>query len=109
MRGDRLAKLREERGYTQLELAEMMGLGPQQIWRYENGLNDPRSDVLARIAQIFGVTSDYLLGLVDYPEREFNTELRESEREAILAWRRGDKLRAIEIIVLNGKVDQGKK
>ncbi len=65
IRTDRLKYLRESRHWTQQDLAEKCGIGSLQIHRYETGISDPPLDKLKSLAGLFGVTSDYLLGLVD--------------------------------------------
>ena len=45
-----------------------MGLKPSTVSGYESNESDPKSDGLAKIATICGVTVDYLLGLSDEPE-----------------------------------------
>jgi transcriptional regulator with XRE-family HTH domain len=99
MRGDRLAHIREKRGFTQVELAEALGLGQNQIWRYENNKTEPDAETVARIARYLEVSADYLLGLVDYPDPYIEGELTQLERTAIAAWRHGDRMGAIRVIV----------
>ena len=96
MRGDRLAQIREKRGFTQTELADLLGLGTQQIWRYENGKTAPDGDTVARIATFLNVSSDYLLGIADDPVG--GTGLSVSEQKILAALRRGDKFGAIKVI-----------
>ena len=61
--GDNLKQLRKQRNLTQKELGSQLGLSKAVISKYENGLGYPTFDVLIRIAQHFGVTTDYLLGV----------------------------------------------
>jgi transcriptional regulator with XRE-family HTH domain len=96
---DRLAYVREKRGYTQAELADMVNLSSQQIYRYENAKTEPDAKIVARIARALRVSTDYLLGLTDSPIPYIDADLRENEREALEAWRRGDKYEAIKVIV----------
>ena len=58
---DRVKALRNEQGWSQSELAELVGANPAQISRYENGRITPSADALARLAETFGVSCDYLL------------------------------------------------
>jgi transcriptional regulator with XRE-family HTH domain len=58
---DRVKALRNEQGWSQSELAELVGADPAQISRYENGRITPSADALARLAETFGVSCDYLL------------------------------------------------
>lgn len=99
MRTDRLARIRELRQISQADLADMVGLGTQQIYRYENGKTKPDGDVVAKIAQILEVSTDYLLGLTDSPVPYIDADLTEQERKALTAWRRGEKYEAIKVIV----------
>lgn len=66
-RGDRLRTLRENSGETHERLSELLGLGNKQIWRYETSATQPDGAVVARIAQFFKVSTDYLLDLTDIP------------------------------------------
>lgn len=100
MRGDRLKQIRIYRGHTQESLAELLGIGNRQIWRYENGETEPDGEMIARIARALDITTDYLLGLSDDPQPELQSnDLLPSERAVISAMRRGDKLEAIKFII----------
>ncbi|MBX3084611.1 MAG: helix-turn-helix transcriptional regulator [Anaerolineae bacterium] len=90
MRGERLKAVREARELSQKDLAERIGTTDKQIWRYENGLNVPSSDVLARIAKELEVSADYLIGLVENPTDHLREEdLTPMERLLIQAVRAG--------------------
>lgn len=65
MFGKRLRELREERDMTQRQLADVINLSPSTIGMYESGRRDPDSATLRRIAEYFGVSTDYLLGRTD--------------------------------------------
>ncbi len=67
MIGERLKKLREERGILQRQLAEMLKLTQQTISLYESNKREPDAETLSKIADFFGVTIDYLLGRTDNP------------------------------------------
>lgn len=60
---NRLKELRTEAGMTQLQLAQRLGLTKSVISFYELSERAPSPDVLIRLAQIFHVSTDYLLGL----------------------------------------------
>ncbi|MCT4544594.1 MAG: helix-turn-helix domain-containing protein [Vallitalea sp.] len=60
--GERLKKLREERGIYQRDLATYIGVTPTTISYYESNTKKPKMDKLNKIADFFGVTIDYLLG-----------------------------------------------
>ena len=58
-----LKGLRKNHNLTQKELGSHIGLSKAVVSKYENGLGYPTFDVLIRIADYFGVTTDYLLGV----------------------------------------------
>lgn len=62
---DRLKLLRKEKRLTQVKLAEMLNYGYTAIANYESGRNQPSIPDLKKIAAIFNVSMDYLLGVND--------------------------------------------
>lgn len=60
--GHRLKKLRQEKGLTQQNMADMMGLTMRNYQRYEYGMINVPATTLNFFADFFGVTTDYLLG-----------------------------------------------
>ena len=62
---DRLKALRKERRLTQVKLGEMLNYGYTAIANYESGRNQPSIPDLKKIASIFNVSMDYLLGVND--------------------------------------------
>ncbi len=65
----RIRELREQRGYSQRELAERLEMLQPQYFRYERGQRDIPTEVLIRLADMYQVSVDYLLGLTDNPVR----------------------------------------
>ena len=61
--GENLKLLRKTRDMTQEEFGAKVGLSKAVVSKYETGIGYPSFDVLVRIAQYFGVTTDYLLGV----------------------------------------------
>ena len=61
--GITLKTLRTQNNYTQVQLAQKLGLTKSVISAYETGLSLPSYDVLINIAKIFKVSTDYLLGM----------------------------------------------
>ncbi|MBN1952728.1 MAG: helix-turn-helix transcriptional regulator [Bacteroidales bacterium] len=59
--GKRIQKLSKENGLTQQELARRINISHPQIVRYENKGVQPPADVLSRLADVFGVSIDYLV------------------------------------------------
>lgn len=60
--GNRLKKLRKEKGLTQQNMADMMGITMRNYQRYEYGDINVPATTLNFFADYFGVTADYLLG-----------------------------------------------
>lgn len=65
----RLKAFREQNGWTQQKLGEMLSVSDATINRYEKGLRSPDPEMLEKFADIFNVSVDYLLGRVDDPKR----------------------------------------
>ncbi|MCX4314280.1 MAG: helix-turn-helix transcriptional regulator [Clostridia bacterium] len=62
---ERLYELREEAGLTMADLARAVGVSDATICKWEKGETSPMSYAVIALAQFFGVTADYLLGLDD--------------------------------------------
>ena len=60
---ERIKKLREKQGYTQTELAKMLGVTRSCVNAWEMGISVPSTQSLVQLAQIFDISTDYLLGL----------------------------------------------
>lgn len=70
-----LKKLRTEYGLTQAELARRLGISASAVGMYEQGRREPDSELLARLARMFHVSTDVLLGIREEPQaqQEVNT------------------------------------
>ena len=67
MLGTRIKELRKEFGLSQVDLAAQMEVTKQTISNWENENIQPSVDMLVGLANVFNVTTDYLLGLDDVP------------------------------------------
>ncbi len=61
--GNKLKKLRLQAGFTQKQLAEKIGVTKSVISYYELHERCPSPEVLIKLARIFHVTTDYILGI----------------------------------------------
>ena len=61
--GLRLRELREKKRLSQQQLADWLGLTRSSISNYENYTQTPPADTLVSLADIYGVSVDYLLGV----------------------------------------------
>lgn len=78
--GDRVRKLREGRNMTQTELSEILGMKTYTtVSKWEKNENFPKGKDLKKLAEIFNVTSDYLLGLTDDKLKKITTQNEKTE------------------------------
>lgn len=75
--------LRQEKHLTQEELANRVGVSKAMISAYETEIRYPSYDVLIRLASVFGVTIDYLLGIEKKRVIDITT-LDEDEAEIVV-------------------------
>jgi len=61
--GERFARLRKEKGYTQVELANKIGIIQVLISSYERNRLRPKYEMIISFAQALGLTTDELFGL----------------------------------------------
>lgn len=66
--GKRLKQLRDEFGFDQKEMGRKLNITSSAYGYYEQGRNEPPLETLVKIAEIFNVTTDYLLGRSDIRE-----------------------------------------
>lgn len=69
----RLKKAREESGLTQKEVADKLELKKTTLSGYENGKSEPSMETLVQLANLYGVSLDYLMCRTD-TRIEFNEE-----------------------------------
>lgn len=65
--GSRLKKEREKRNWSQIYVAKKIGITNAVLSNYERDYRDPDTDTLKKLALLYGVKTDYLLGITDDP------------------------------------------
>ena len=65
MVGERLAEMRNEHGMTQPELAKILNVSVATVSGYEHSRTCPSDESKVIIANLFNISLDYLLGVVD--------------------------------------------
>ena len=65
MIGNRIREVRELHGLSQKKLANQLFVSQQAVAKWEKGITQPTPDMIGKIAVVFGVTSDYLMGISD--------------------------------------------
>lgn len=78
--GNRISQFRKEKGITQEEMAEKLGVTPQAVSKWENDISYPDILLLPQIAKMLGVTVDELLSGESKKETDF---LPENKRKNI--------------------------
>lgn len=63
-----LKRFRKEYGLSQADVAEKLSIFPQAYSRYESGKYLPAIPIIIKMANVFDVSADYLLGLRDTPK-----------------------------------------
>ncbi|MCM1305976.1 MAG: helix-turn-helix domain-containing protein [Bacteroides sp.] len=65
----RIRDLREDCDLNQTAVAKMLGMSQTGYSKYETGENDVPTAVLIKLADFYGTSVDYLLGLTNNPKR----------------------------------------
>ena len=58
---EKIKKLRQDKGWSQTQLAQKLNTQSQNVSRYERGVFTPSTEALAKFAEVFGVSVDYLI------------------------------------------------
>lgn len=70
---ERLKDLREDKDWTQEDVAKYLHLKREQYRRYETGINEIKVSFLIKVCKLYNVSADYVLG--------FTNELKELPRK----------------------------
>ena len=81
--GQRLSRLRKEKGLTQEEIAKRITISPQAVSKWENDLSSPDILVLSSLADILGVSVDELLGREEASEEKQESKSEEPKAEEV--------------------------
>lgn len=93
--GARIRKFREDRGYSQKELAELIGVSNSRISNWEQGVNRPDADILVDLCKTLNVSPSELLDV-----HLKDDELNDMERKVINAYRAKKDLQSAVNILL---------
>ena len=80
--GERIKILQEEKRISNKEIADRLHVAKNTVSGYVNDKSEMTFEALVKVADLFGVSTDYLLGRTDVPE--IPLRLSESERRLIL-------------------------
>lgn len=79
---EKIKNLRIHSGMSQPQLAERLGVTKSAVNAWEMGMNSPSLSYIIRLAQIFGVSTDYLLGVNERLTVDI-TNLDELQKQAV--------------------------
>ncbi|MDD7506217.1 MAG: helix-turn-helix transcriptional regulator [Clostridiales bacterium] len=63
--GDRIKELRKEKNFSQSQLARRIGVSQKAVDYWELGTNEPKASYIVKLAELFEVSADFLLGIDD--------------------------------------------
>lgn len=93
--GARIRKFREDRGYSQIELAQLIGVSNSRVSNWEQGINRPDADILVDLCKTLNVSPSELLDV-----HLKDDELNDMERKVINAYRAKKDLQSAVNILL---------
>jgi len=97
-----IKNLRKQKHLSQLEVARSLGVGQSTIANYEKGIRLPNSEILKKIAILFGTSIDYIVGSVNEDETnnmEGNIELMKLKDQFLELVLEDEEEVAIQLIV----------
>ncbi|MET3657890.1 helix-turn-helix domain-containing protein [Sporosarcina psychrophila] len=75
--GKRLKQAREESRYTQIVAAKKLGISNGTLSGYEREYRDPDTEILNKMADLYGVSVEWLMGRSDKQQSDWNSTLPE--------------------------------
>ncbi len=76
---NRIRELREDRDLRQIDIAKATNIDQKTLSNYETGRTNPDSEAIIKLAEFFGVTCDYLLGVTERNLKNTNDIIEELE------------------------------
>lgn len=74
---NRFRECREKTEYTQKQVAVYLGVKPPQVSKWESGTGNPSRENCIKLAKLYGVSTDYLLGLSDEQSADNETVIQD--------------------------------
>ena len=104
--GARIAALRKEKGMTQLELAQQMGVTDKAVSKWERDLSCPDINTIPRLAEVLGVSLEDLMQIYTPEKQEHEVSIHLSTIARAVALAMGVAVVVLlllgELTVLNG-------
>lgn len=83
--GNTLRALRLEKGYSQTKVAQKIGISVSMIGLYENSTRMPSFETLIKIASLFHVSTDFLLGVSANNDGFDFSDLTQGQAQSVIA------------------------
>ena len=96
--GSRIATLRKERGLTQTQLGEMIGVSQQQVVSFEKGRRKVPSSALPKLSTSLGVAVEELIGIESKPGKRGPTPKLQRQLEQLQQLPRSKQRFVIEML-----------
>lgn len=109
LHADRLCQIREKKGLTQRNLAEICDVTIFQISRLETGKGDTTGRTLEAIADNLDVSMDYLYGRVEQPNGLYREVLTDDHLKLIEAYEAGDSTAIMALMLERVRQIEGSK
>ena len=103
--GTKIRDLRKQAHLSQTELGKKVSVSQQTLTAWENNKAEPSSSAVAQLADIFNVTTDYLLGRPNKQETK-KDDVELSDDDVIMTWQGkplSDEDRELIRRIMNGK------
>lgn len=110
---NRLKQLRDECSMSQKKLADLLDISQNLVYKWESGQSSPNPETLIKIATLFNVTVDYLIGNSDIRcamDSAYTNQLQEiiSESNGISSEGLEDIRKYMQLVKLKEKTDKRK-
>ena len=84
MFGEQLKQLRKEKKVSQKALADALFISQQAIAKWESDKSSPNPETVRKLADYFGVSTDYLLGRTDTPKKNATPKVSDADIKVAL-------------------------
>lgn len=84
MNTDNLKTARKHNQMTQKQVSDTLKISPNTYKNYEQGLREPNGDTIVALAELFNVTTDYLLGREPLPNPFADLNLSEDDEKEVI-------------------------
>lgn len=99
----RISRARRYLNINQKELAQRANITEASLSRYENGIREPKSAVLSRLAEALEVSTDYLLGLSEDRDYDKSDISNKSEKDIKTILENAEKMLKQDGLMFSGK------